>query len=304
MDFKEDGLYLYKRPVRSASSEHGMLLAQLGTILHHVIVYVKSGKKVVALEYGPAADETGVSMDVTSNILTEAPAGPIFLEDPEMPEKEHLPMLYVAAPHHPLDSEHVVKAINFAGQKSYQALKNNCIAFADFITRVLTGGRVRNAPLIFDHVAGKIPLVDSPMLPLFQAMLKMTWHEIADGSRLMQEFIASHGPHYIIPLLTETEASREEDIGDACESHRPLTKAAARNAAKTIDASADQNGSTASHAGLPTSSSSAATAMAPQKDSEKVDLISTERWNRPKKGISMLPPRRKLAMETPAVASS
>lgn len=45
-DFSRDGLYLYKRPVRSATPDHAALLAQGGTAFHHCVVYVKRGDQV------------------------------------------------------------------------------------------------------------------------------------------------------------------------------------------------------------------------------------------------------------------
>lgn len=44
-DFHRDGLYLYKRPVRSASNQ-AALLAAAGSVFHHCVVYVKAGDKV------------------------------------------------------------------------------------------------------------------------------------------------------------------------------------------------------------------------------------------------------------------
>lgn len=278
MQFEKDGLYLYKRPVRTASPEHSMLLSQLGTVMHHVILYVKCGEKLVALEYGPAADEdTRESMDVTNNLAVEAPAGPIFIENPELPEKEHLPMLHMAVPHHPLDAEQVEKAINFAASRAYQALKNNCIAFADFITRVLTGGHIKNAPLIFDHIVGHVPPVDSPMLPFFQAMLKTTWHEIADGSRLMRDFIEAHGPRHIVPL-THSDELEDEDIGNAFDtdgSRRNGGGQCIKELGKEDNFTDDKQNRLC--------------------NSNKIsDRLSSENMDRkPKKGISMLPPRKK-----------
>ena len=41
----EDGLYLHKRHIRG---DHGKMLEQAGTVLQHVVVYLKSGEKVPA----------------------------------------------------------------------------------------------------------------------------------------------------------------------------------------------------------------------------------------------------------------
>ena len=48
------------------------------------------------------------------------------------------------------------QALRFAEGRPYQALLNNCIAFADFAVRVLTGGAVRSAPLLFDALVGRV----------------------------------------------------------------------------------------------------------------------------------------------------
>ena len=102
-------------------------------------------------------------------------------------------MLHIATQHCPVDAPHVRAAIEFAEKKPYQALKNNCIAFADFMVRVLTQNGVRSAPLIFDPLVGRYPEVDSPLLPLLPIMAGVTWHDIADGSRLLREFVSLHG---------------------------------------------------------------------------------------------------------------
>lgn len=181
--------------MRSASPQHAMLLGQAGTVLNHVVVYCKRAESLVALEYGPAN-----SMDITENLMASAPAGPVLLKEPEHPEPEHLPMLHIDLEHHSLDLDHVVTVLEFAGSKLYQAMHNNCIAFADFIVRALTGNAVKNAPHIFDCVVGKVPPVDSPMLPLVQMMTQLTWHDITDGSRLMREYVQLHGMDAIKPL--------------------------------------------------------------------------------------------------------
>lgn len=48
------------------------------------------------------------------------------------------------------------QALRFAEGRRYHALRNNCLGFADFVVRVLTGGRVKNAPLIFDCLVGEV----------------------------------------------------------------------------------------------------------------------------------------------------
>jgi hypothetical protein len=53
----------------------------------------------------------------------------------------------------------------------YHALRNNCIAFADFIVRVLTGGAVRGAPLIFDALVGQVRALAEPRLHVLRLNL-------------------------------------------------------------------------------------------------------------------------------------
>jgi hypothetical protein len=51
---------------------------------------------------------------------------------------------------------------------------SNCIQFADFAVRLLTGGAVFGAPLAYDVLCGSVPPADSPLLGML-AMLQMTW---------------------------------------------------------------------------------------------------------------------------------
>lgn len=57
-----------------------------------------------------------------------------------------------AHPHLPTNKQ----ALDFAQAGRYHALRSNCIAFADYACRVLTGGAVRGAPLIFDLLVGQV----------------------------------------------------------------------------------------------------------------------------------------------------
>lgn len=208
-DFDRNGIYVYKRPVRTGSPQHLALLAQAGTVFHHVVIYIKQNDDLIALEYGP-----NNAMDITENFLMETPAGRVMQPSPEPPQKEYLPMLHIAAPCCPLDAPHVQAAIKYVEKKRYQALKNNCIAFADFIIRVLTRNEIRSAPLIFDPLVGRYPEVDSPFLPLLPIMAGVTWHDVADGSRLVREFVSLHGDKSWIVEGCGFKRS-EEDCGTA-----------------------------------------------------------------------------------------
>lgn len=86
----------------------------------------------------------------------------------------------------------LMQALQFAEARPYHALRNNCIAFADFAVRVLTGSTIKSAPLVFDIVAGKVPPQDSPLLAFLFMATQMTWFAICDGSRLMADFLKHH----------------------------------------------------------------------------------------------------------------
>jgi hypothetical protein len=57
-----------------------------------------------ALEFAPSN-----GMDITVNMMTEAPAAPLLLRPAPPPEAAHLPMLHLALEHHPLEAPHVQK---------------------------------------------------------------------------------------------------------------------------------------------------------------------------------------------------
>ena len=191
-----------------------------------MVVYIKSDDDIFSIEFGPNNN----GMDVTSSLLEEAPAGPLLNTSPEHPDPQHLPMLHIGVPHHhPIDSSHVKQALEFAASKAYSVIRNNCIAVADFVVRVLTGNRVKNSPLVFDKIVGTVPEIDSPMLPMLQMMTQMTWFDIADGSRLMVEFLNAHGEHNIV-----SPAGPAEDAGPAT---TEIKKAIATVTAATADSS-------------------------------------------------------------------
>ena len=69
-----------------------------------------------------------------------------------------------------------LQAVSFVESRLYNAFLNNCIQNTDFLIRVLTGGAVRNAPLIFDALCGHVPPQDNPMLLMFMLMTRMSWY--------------------------------------------------------------------------------------------------------------------------------
>ncbi len=70
----------------------------------------------------------------------------------------------------------LLQAVSFVESRLYNAFLNNCIQNTDFLVRVLTGGAVRNAPLIFDALCGHVPPQDNPMLLMFMLMTRMSWY--------------------------------------------------------------------------------------------------------------------------------
>ncbi|KAL4441079.1 hypothetical protein ABPG77_010510 [Micractinium sp. CCAP 211/92] len=206
-DFQRDGLYIYKRPVRSDSGDKAALLASGGSVFHHVVVYVKCGEELTALEFGPAN-----SMDITDNMLVETPAAPVVLRPAPEPEAACLPMLHIAAPHHPLEAAHVQKALAFAEATPYHALKSNCICFADFAVRVLTGGAIKCAPLVFDLMVGQVPPVDSPLLALLGMTTGLSWQDVADGGRMLAAFLEQHGSGVLLPAPGAGLGSKDLDL--------------------------------------------------------------------------------------------
>ena len=68
-----------------------------------------------------------------------------------------------------------LQAITFAQTRKYHAIYNNCIKTTDFFCRVLTKGKVRDGPLIYDALAGTVPDKDHPMLLMFLLMTNLSW---------------------------------------------------------------------------------------------------------------------------------
>eukprot|EP00887_Chlorella_sp_A99_P001331 scaffold14.g1331.t1 len=217
--FDADGIYLYKRPVRSSEGQQvAELLALCGSVFQHCVVYVKRGGELVALEYGP-----GNQMDITADVTQAVPPAPVVLRPAPEPEPECLPMLHIAAPAHSLDAEAVAAAVRFCERDTlYHAIFENCIAFADFMVRLLTGGGVCGAPLLFDALAGRVPPQDPPMLPFMLSMVGLSgWHVVVDGGRLMARFLARH-PAALVPpagraALRALRWAAEEEEGEAAE---------------------------------------------------------------------------------------
>jgi hypothetical protein len=149
--------------------------------------------QLTALEFGPAN-----GMDITENMLSEAAAGPVLLRPAPQPDPACLPMLHVRVPVHSLQDGLVQKALAFAQAQPYHALRQNCICFADFMARVLTGGVVKGAPLVFDLLAGTVPAADLPLLQLL-SLFQMTWHDVCDGGRLLRAFLQQHPCAALLP---------------------------------------------------------------------------------------------------------
>ncbi|KAL6756726.1 hypothetical protein V8C86DRAFT_2643587 [Haematococcus lacustris] len=101
-----------------------------------------------------------------------------------------LPLLYLGPLAMPLDGPDVQQVLRCAEARPYNALTNNCIQFADALARILTGGAVCSAPLLYDLLAGTLPAVDHPMVMMMQMMTQTSWHSVCDGSRLYNSLLA------------------------------------------------------------------------------------------------------------------
>lgn len=228
--FDADGLYVYKRPVRTGDAM-AELLSQAGTVLHHVVLYVRYKGKLSALEFGPADDR-----DITVDISAETAPAPVLNSNPELPEAKCLPMLHVSAPLHSLHAPHVQAAVAFASARPYHAAANNCIAVADFLARVLTGGAVRGAPLVFDALVGCVPLADSTALAAASEAMGVTWFDIADGGRLTRAFLDSGHAAIAPPPLQPQQLQEVQEHAVAAPSRRQrLPRAAAQQPATASD---------------------------------------------------------------------
>ena len=70
------------------------------------------------------------------------------------------------------------QALAWVQARPYHTVLGNCIQFADWAVRLLTGGAVRGAPLAFDALAGVVPPAAHPMLAMLALTLQMTWYEL------------------------------------------------------------------------------------------------------------------------------
>mmetsp|Transcript_14992 Transcript_14992/g.45253 ORF Transcript_14992/g.45253 Transcript_14992/m.45253 type:complete len:405 (+) Transcript_14992:147-1361(+) len=190
----QPGLYLYKRPVRGGSGGGGgsmlsaeKLLEQAGSIMHHIVLYVKADDELSALEMGPSGDA-----DVHSNVFEAVEAGPVHQGMATAPPKG--PFLHIRAPTHPLAHPAVQQAIEYAQGRQYHTLRGNCIQFADAMVRLLTGGAVFGAPLAYDAAAGTVPPTDSPLLATLRAFMQLSWVDVCDGAGFLADFLAKHEP--------------------------------------------------------------------------------------------------------------
>jgi hypothetical protein len=68
-----------------------------------------------------------------------------------------------------------VQALQFCQSQQYHAFANNCMQNTDFLVRTLTGGQIRNAPLVYDELCGSVPPQDNPMLLMFMLMTRISW---------------------------------------------------------------------------------------------------------------------------------
>ncbi|KXZ47508.1 hypothetical protein GPECTOR_35g946 [Gonium pectorale] len=189
MKLEADGVYIHKRPIRAPNGSSP--LAVCGSVLHHVVVYVKEGPLLHTLDYGPAN-----GADVTANILEEAPPKKVLTTAASDgadvggvdAASDELPYLYLGPAARGLEHPVVQRMISFAESRPYHAIRNNCIHFADALVRLLTAGGVRGAPLLYDMYCGAVPPVDNLMLVMMQLMMSVSWFTVVDGTPLASAF--------------------------------------------------------------------------------------------------------------------
>lgn len=189
IDDDADGLYIHKRPlvVPSNNGAQPLALPACGTVFHHCLLYIKKGPGVYRIEFGPADGE-----DVTSNIMQEVPGRKEVLTGPHpLPysSPSTLPFLYCGPCITDIKEPEVQKVVRFVESGPYHALFRNCIHVVDLLVRVLTKGKVVNAPMLYDLIAGQVPKTDKPLLVAFQILLKKSWTDVCDASAMVKEFI-------------------------------------------------------------------------------------------------------------------
>lgn len=225
-DMSSDGIYLWKRPVRAEGM--GALLGSSGSVFHHVIVYVRRGDSLIGLEFSPHGLQ-----DATSDAFAQVPAAPILREGAALELPPWLALDAAPSPSPPapkslllhvrgseslaLTSAAARRALGFLQAQRYSLLRTNCMSAADFLVRVLTLGRARNAPLAYDLLVGQVPAQDSPMVALMTLTLGLSWFEVCTGDALCRAFVAAHGRDWHSggeaegALLEEAEAGFEPD---------------------------------------------------------------------------------------------
>lgn len=188
-NMSSDGVYLFKRPLQGPSGQNP--LAVCGSVFHHAIIYIKEGDQVHSLDFGPAN-----GCDVTANIMESAPSRNVLAKNVDAGDLQaqqttqgscYLPYLYCGKVVEGLQSERVQQAIKFIESGPYHALWRNCIHACDLLLRCLTGGCLRNGPLLYDLLAGEVPSVDNPLIMMMQLMMRRSWMDVCDGSALAQE---------------------------------------------------------------------------------------------------------------------
>ena len=104
-----------------------------------------------------------------------------------------------------------VQAVEFAQSRQYHAFTNNCIQNTDFFIRALTGGAVRNAPLVHDALCGHVPAQDNPMLVMFMLMTGFSWcaffsypaaFKVTALHLINLEYSIAHGPSAVMMFRT------------------------------------------------------------------------------------------------------
>lgn len=210
-----DGVYIHKRPLIGVTDSG--YLSNCGSVYHHCIVYVKVDDTLHSFDFAPSNGS-----DVSANLFEEHPPRPVHNRTAVIPPEDTLPFLYMGKPKLSLEDPVVQQAVEFAGRNRYHAIKNNCINFADFFTRILTQGAVLGAPLLYDAICGSIPAQDNPLVVMLMLMTGLSWQNVCDGSRLMHAFVEAH-PSYLttLPLNSTTHVDKASATSNTVADERP-----------------------------------------------------------------------------------
>ncbi|GFH18372.1 uncharacterized protein HaLaN_15167 [Haematococcus lacustris] len=183
---------MFKRPVLGPDGALSPLAA-CGSVFHHVVLYVIDEQgKISSLDFAPAN-----GTDTTAALLESLPARPCLNAGPlpstpkqlQQPQQalshgSHQPPAVMAAatvaatpaagheasPGVVLPGQPGALPLLYLGPLAMPLDGPDVQQFADALARILTGGAVCSAPLLYDLLAGTLPAVDHPMVMMMQGV--------------------------------------------------------------------------------------------------------------------------------------